>query len=1268
MPATIRILIVEDDPQDAALAEREVRRADIFCTFRRVETRAGMVEALREFAPDVILTDHSLPAFSAQDALGLAQQLSPGTPVIVVTGRLGDEPAVQYLQAGAADYIVKDHLHRLGPAVLKALDTKRSREAQARAHQLQAATYRIAQAAMRTPGLEDLLPAIHQIVGELMPARNFYVALYDAANDLLSFPYVADEYDTDASSKKPGKGLTEYVLRTGQPLLVTPEVHAELEQRGEVELVGAPSIDWVGVPLKIGDRPIGVLVAQTYAPGVRYGEREKEILQFVSTQVAMAIERSHAEAELRASETRLKAIIDAALDAVITMDGDGVVRSWSPQAERVFGWPAAEAVGLRLSTTIVPPRYREAHERGLAHFLGTGEGPVLNQRIEITGLRRDGREIPVELTITPVRLAGAWLFSAFVRDISERKQVEQRRAAQYAVTRILAEATTLAEAGSGILRAISESLDWQAGVMWILDREGDVLRCLEIWHPADVALGEFERASREMTIARGVGLPGEVWARDGPIWHRDVASLTGPGYARVRYAVSAGLRGAVGFPIRSGAAVTGVVEFFSRELRDPDSDLLEMTAALGSQIGQFVERIRAQDALAERARVAELSAEIGISVTRGRTLHEMLQGCCEALVRNLDAAFARVWTLNEPEQVLELQASAGMYTHLDGGHGRVPVGRFKIGLIAAERQPHLTNQVIGDPRVSDQDWARREGMVAFAGYPLMVQDRIVGVMAMFARHPFTQFAGDALAVVADGIAVGIERKRAGEALARSEATHRSLVEDSPFGIFRSTPDGQLLAVNPALVSILGYDSEEELLQKSMATDVYVDPAQRGRLLDEVLKVDSLTGESLWRRKDAKTITVRHTARVVRDAEGRVEYFNVLVEDITERRLLEMQLRQAQKMEAVGRLAGGVAHDFNNLLTAMLGSADLVLETLAPSAPERDDVKEIRKAALRAGELTRQLLAFSRQQVLAPQVLDLNALVANIEKLLQRLIGEDVELRTALAPDLGAVKADPGQMEQVIANLVVNARDAMPAGGRLTIETANAELDQAYVEQHFPAQPGSYVLLAVSDTGTGMDAETKSHIFEPFFTTKEKGKGTGLGLATVYGVVKQSAGYIWVYSEPGQGTAFKIYLPRVRETPAPARRGPAPVARLSGSETVLLVEDDEMVRGLMSRTLTNRGYTVLVASNGAEALPQAESHRGALHLLVTDVVMPGMSGREVAQRVVALRPEVKVLYLSGYTDDAIVRHGMLEPGIAFLQKPFTPDALARKVREVLDARS
>ena len=427
---------------------------------------------------------------------------------------------------------------------------------------------------------------------------------------------------------------------------------------------------------------------------------------------------------------------------------------------------------------------------------------------------------------------------------------------------------------------------------------------------------------------------------------------------------------------------------------------------------------------------------------------------------------------------------------------------------------------------------------------------------------------------------------------------------------------------------------------------------------------SWSAEFRFRRADDAYARVVDRAYILRDADGRAVRMLGSMMDVTERRSLEEQLVQAQKMEAVGRLAGGIAHDFNNLLTAILGSADLLLDTLSPDAPEREDLDEIRKAANRAADLTRQLLAFSRQQVLAPQTLDMNALVANLEKLLRRLIGEDVELRTVLAPDLGAVRADPGQLEQVIVNLAVNSRDAMPQGGQLTIETANVEFDEAYAAEHFPAEPGSYVLLAVTDTGTGMDAQTKSHIFEPFFTTKEKGKGTGLGLATVYGIVKQSDGYIWVYSEPGHGTSFMIYLPRVPDAPGPVRPAFEPSASARGSETVLAVEDDEMVRALIRRMLETRGYTVLLASHGDEALRLLERHPGCIDLLMTDVVMPGMSGRDLADRVAELRPSIKVLYLSGYTDDAIVRHGVLEPGIAFLQKPFTADRLARRVREVL----
>ena len=673
--------------------------------------------------------------------------------------------------------------------------SRRDHTERERAEQLQAATYRISEATNAAEDLPQLFRAIHGIISELMPAKNLYIALQDTTSGVLSFPYWVDEHDPPPTPHRPSRGLTEYVLRTGQPLLATPEVHEDLSRRGEAELVGAPSLDWIGVPLKTHDRTIGVLVAQTYTQGIRFGEREKDILQFVSTQVAMAIERKRAEEAVRTSEGQLKALLDSALDACVTMDETGRLTSWSAAAETVFGWRASEAIGRSLAETIIPQQHREGHARGLARFLETGEGPILRQRIEITALHRDGREFPVELTVTPIRLGDHWLFGAFVRDLTEEKHAEQ-------------------------------------------------------------------------------------------------------------------------------------------------------------------------------------------------------------------------------------------------------------------------------------------------------------------------------------------------ALRRSEASYRGLVEHAAYGIYRATADGRFLMVNPALFTMLGFPSADDLLKIDASRDVYVDPAARARILARCEQFGSAIEEVAWRRRDGSVITVRLNGRPVRAPDGTIECFEFIVDDVTEQRALEERLRQTQKMEAVGRLAGGIAHDFNNLLTAILGSVDFLRQALGPEHPEHAETEEIQKAAVRAADLTRQLLAFSRQQVLAPKVLDVDALVTNLEKMLRRLIGEDVELRFVAKASRAAVLADPGQLEQVIVNLVVNARDAMPRGGKLTIETATVDLDAGYAWEHGTVEPGRYVMLAVTDTGVGIDRAAQARLFEPFFTTKEFGKGTGLGLATVYGIVKQSGGYIWVYSEPGQGATFKVYLPRVEPAGEP----------------------------------------------------------------------------------------------------------------------------------------
>jgi nitrogen-specific signal transduction histidine kinase len=391
----------------------------------------------------------------------------------------------------------------------------------------------------------------------------------------------------------------------------------------------------------------------------------------------------------------------------------------------------------------------------------------------------------------------------------------------------------------------------------------------------------------------------------------------------------------------------------------------------------------------------------------------------------------------------------------------------------------------------------------------------------------------------------------------------------------------------------------------------------------------------------------------------------MAEDVTERKRIEQQYLQAQKLDSIGRLAGGIAHDFNNLLSVIAGYGELVLADLKEPGAARSRVLEILRATERATGLTRQLLAFGRKQVIEPRVLDLNATAQDAERMLRRLIGEDIDIAMKLAPDLGRIQADPGQVEQVIINLAVNARDAMPRGGKLTIETTNVALDDDAVRGYVDVKPGHYVRLCVSDTGVGMDRETREHLFEPFFTTKEAGRGTGLGLATVYGIVKQSGGHVWVYSEPGWGTTFKVYFPRFGDVAEPGRpaieAGPAP----GGTETILVVEDDEMIRSLIRDILESTGYRVLVADDPESGMKLIGEEQ-EIHLLLTDLILPGMSGRELVDKVVELKPDIRVLFMSGYSDEAVARHGILEPGLAFLQKPFSRDALVRKVREVLDS--
>jgi PAS domain S-box-containing protein len=805
------------------------------------------------------------------------------------------------------------------------------------------------------------------------------------------------------------------------------------------------------------------------------------------------------------TEIQFRGLLEAAPEGLIIMNKDGKIILANTQAERMFGYDHQELFG-QPADSLIRKQVRDISFDQVIGDYSLASSQELGAMPETLGCRKDGSAFPAEVNFSPLETRDGLLVIQSIRDVTERVAKERRRAARHAIRRILTEASTLELAAPDILQVVCQNLGWDCGALWVLDARTKELGCLDLWHSPAITLPALETACREYLAEPGVELTGRVWQSAKPVWITDIdRENDGP---RSAAAIQEGLHGALGIPILFGTEFFGVLELYRRDLCQPDDQVLDTLAIVGNQLGHFIKRKRAEEAVHEsEARKAAI----------------------------LESALDAIITIDHEGRIVEFNPAAEKMF----GHPREDVlGREMAGLII----------------------------------PLGLRER-----------------------------------------------HRDLAD------YLATGEG---------------------------------PAVGKRL------------EMSAMRADGSEFPVELTVTRIR-SEG-PPMFTGFIRDITERKQAaealqktEEQFRQAQKMEAIGRLAGGVAHDFNNLLTVITGYSQLLSETLTYDDPEKGLVDEIGKAADRAAALTRQLLAFSRKQMLATKVLDLNTIVTDMQKMLQRLIGEDIKLVTALEPALAAVKVDPGQIEQVIMNLAVNARDAMPEGGTLTIETANTELDELYTAAYPELRPGSYVLLAISDTGCGMDETVKARLFEPFFTTKEVGKGTGLGLATVYGIIKQSGGHIAVYSEVGHGTTFKVYLPLAEGNVAAQSAATKPDELAPGTETVLLVEDEDRVRVLTRRLLEKNGYKVVEALNGVEALQYFDGNPEPVDLIISDVVMPEMSGPQLAQQIRLRQPDLKVLFLSGYTDSALIHNGVLNVEKNFLQKPFTPDALARKVREVLD---
>ncbi len=1066
MNKPLRVLLLEDSVADAALVLHALRRAGYAPSASRVETEKDFLEQLQS-PPEIILADFTMPEFDSLRALEILQQRKVDVPFIIVSGTIGEERAVQIMQHGATDYIIKDRLGRLGPAVTQALDQWRLKK--------------------------------------------------DKVSDDLT-------------------------------------------------------------------------IAQ------------------------------------------LAAIVESSGEAIMSMSLDGLITNWNRAAESLFGYPAADIIGLKMALLLPRTRRQGDASEDLVNDLsqlGRGEH---KSAFETVRVRKDGRRIEILLSYSSIRDTNGAVtsVSAIALDITERKRSERYLAAEQAVTLILAESRSLEEAGPKVLQTVADSLRWEVALLWIVDRDADVLRLSSTHSSPWANPGFFQALSQTKVLQRGEGVAGRTWISGVPVWERGITIQQNE--ARRSATTHEGLRGGFAVPMVRNLETVGVIEFYNPELAEPGKALLASMVNISGQLNRFCERRRTESALEES----------------------------ENSFRQLANAMPQiVWTAR-PDGKLDY-FNERWYQFVGSSRKEDPDTSWHAGLHADDL--HRIEQV----------WLHS----VRTGTPLETELRLVEGKTGHSRWFLVRAvaATDAAGTITRwyGTSTDIDdQKKNLEELRASEERFRNLLMALPAAVYTTDRTGIITLCNEHAVELWGRRPELGVDRwcgswKLLRLDGSALPLDQCPMAVALREGSGIHGEELIiERPDGSRVNVLKHPEVLRGPTGEIIGAANMVIDITQMKQLEDQYRQSHKMEAVGQLAAGVAHDFNNLLTIIMGYSELLLMKLPTADPGREQIGQVLSAGERAASLTRQLLIFARKQILSPVVLDLNILVTEIERMLTRLIGADIEVITNLQPGLPPVKVDPGQIEQILMNLVVNARDAMPTGGRLTIQTSKAELSSQQSRQH-PAHQGSpHIIMSVGDTGTGMSDATKTHIFEPFFTTKEVGKGTGLGLATVFGIVQQSGGFIEVDSELGRGTTFKIYFPQSDEAPSLKSISHVQANMPRGKETILVVEDDPNLRKLARVILEANGYKVLSAEHGEEAFQACTEYQDIIHLLCTDVVMPKMGGRQLADLLTPIRPDMKVLFVSGYTDETVVRHGIQEGRMNFLRKPFTPLVLARTIRELLDA--
>ena len=1234
MAVPLRVLLVEDLEDDALLILHELRQGNYDPIYRRVDTEEAMAEALDRESWDIILADYAMPGFSGLEAIKLVKERELDIPFIIISGTIGEDIAVLAMKAGAHDYLLKDHLARLVPAVERELREAGSRKARRQAEFRIKTFLDLGQELDPAMTQKEAARIIVNKADQLFGWDACLVDLYDPASKIFRPILYMDTVNGEKTEYSPpasGQTQSPLVQRTvekGAQLLLREEDHSDdtnLLPFGDTSRLSA---SLMYVPIRKGDNKIGVLSIQSYTPHT-YTQEDLQILQSLADYCGSALERIRTQEALRESERMLATLMSNLPGMAYRCRND---QNWTMYfvSEGCFALtgyhPSDIIMNEKISfSEIIHPGDQTNVWNTIQAALKIDQPYELEYRIicaneEIKWVWERGRGIRSSEDDT-LYLEG------FINEITQRKRAQEELRQAHDVYR-----RTIEHA-----QGVPYRLDFRK---FKYDFVGEGCKDLLGIAAEDLKYETLKSLVRETIISDPEAPPTlaeyaqKFLRRESDKYQVDLRMLLLTGEEKWISDYS--------LPIideKTGEVIASMGILQDITSRKHTEHRVAIYASLGVRLSEGTSSIQAARIIAETS--DQLLGWDSYSLTfydhESRLIQPILNiDLIDGKRRDVPPAYEYEECSPMLRKVLNEGPQLLLREQEEGEDILVPFG----------------------------DTARRSASLMFVA--IHHENQVIGFLSIQSYQPYAYSQGDLreLQLLAEHCSGALVRTQAEEAHKRLATA----VEQAAEIVLITDPRGLIQYVNPAFEQITKYARKEvigknpRILKSGKHDDVFYQ-----NLWDTITRGDVWRGHLINRKKTGKLYQEEATISPVYDSSGTIVNYVAVKRDITSEIMMEEQLRQAQKMEAVGLLAGGVAHDFNNILQAILGYSGLALQGLSPHEDRYDELVEIQKSAERAAELTRQLLAFSRRQVLKPKDIDLNDLITNLLKMLRRLIGEDIDLEFTLGHRLGTIYADPGQIEQVLINLCINARDAMPDGGKITIETETVLINNEYCETHPWAIQGRYVLLSVTDTGCGMDKETRERIFEPFYTSKEVGKGTGLGLSTVYGIVKQHDGMIQVYSEVEKGTLFKVYLPLV-ERPAVkvGKEIPGPVR--GGTETILMGEDDPAVRKMVVRLLQNRGYQVLAAKDGLEALNLFQAHINEIAMVLLDVVMPRLGGREVYEKIVTIKPGVPVLFSSGYSANAIHTRFVLDEGMQLIPKPYDPDMLLRKIRDLLDHKT